>query len=265
VKHIKRTALALALVATFSISIMTRTQLTRFGEANGLQVQTVQSSDLNRQFNVEVVYAYFQGDSYGNVVFNATRVSDLPPSSEGLIEVFETQIYADGNCVGQKTVGWRIGEGLPMETMMSFTMSLHSFYATSKTGLTTVSVFYEPLNPALVEPFHLSVKRMGWITVNGDSVESDLSGDEFIQQVRLDEFKGGFLYNILVPTVQLSNIDLYRPWESPDQNSLSPTPSSSPTPESQDAFLITLAAVASGASATIVGLGLLFYFKKRKR
>jgi hypothetical protein len=265
VKHIKRTALALALVAIFSISIMTRTQLARFGGANCLQVQTVQSSDLNRQFNVDVVYAYFQGGSYGHVVFNATCVSDLSPSSEGVIEVFEAQIYAGGNCVGQKTVGWRIGEGLSMKTMMGFTMSLHSFYVTSRTGLTTVSVFYEPLNPALVEPVHLSVKRMGWITVDGDSVESDLSGDEFILQVQLDEFKGGFLYNFLVPEEQLSNIDLYRPWESPDQNSPTPSPSSSPTPESQDAFLTTLAAVATGASATIVGLGVLLYFKKRKR
>lgn len=33
----------------------------------------------------------------------------------------------------------------------------------------------------------------------------------------------------------------------------------------QDAFLTTVAAAAAGASATIVGLGVLFYFKKRKR
>jgi hypothetical protein len=47
-----------------------------------------------------------------------------------------------------------------------------------------------------------------------------------------------------------------------------PTPSPTSTPTSkpqQDAFLTTLVAAASGASATIVGLGVLLYFKKRKR
>jgi hypothetical protein len=41
-----------------------------------------------------------------------------------------------------------------------------------------------------------------------------------------------------------------------------PTPTSEPQPEP---FPTTLVATASGISATVVGLGLLFYFKKRKR
>jgi hypothetical protein len=153
---------------------------------------------------------------------------------------------------------------------MGFTMSLHSFYVTSRTGLTTVSVFYEPV---LAEPVHLSVTRLGWITVDGDSVESDLSGDEFILQVQLDEFKDGFLYNVLVPAEQLSNIDLYRPWESPDPNSPSPNPSSSPTPTTEPTpteeaqQTVPLEAIV-GASITVAvfsaGLGLLIYLMKRK-
>jgi hypothetical protein len=269
----KRTALALVLAVAFSISVVMGSQSTRFGRANGLQVQTVQSSDINRQFNVDVVYAYFQGGIYGNVVFNATRISDLPLSSEGIIEVFEVQIYAGGNCVGQKTVGWRIGEGLSMNAMMSFTMSLHSFYVTGGTGLTTVSVFYEPLNPVLVESVHLSVTRLGWITVDGDSIESDLSDDEFILQVQLDEFKDGFLYNVLVPAEQLSNIDLYRPWESPDPNSPSPNPSSSPTPTTeptpteeaqQTVPFEAIVGVAITVAVIGAGSGLLIFLLKRK-
>jgi hypothetical protein len=267
----KKTALALALVAMFSLSIITGAQLTWFSRANGLQVQTVQSSHINREFNVDVVYVYFQEGNYGNVVFNATRISDLPTSSEGVIEVFEAQIYAGENCVGQKTVGWQIGEGLSMETIMGFTMSLHSFFVTSRTGLTTVSVFYEPV---LVEPVHLSVTRLGWITVDGDSIDSDLSGDEFVQDVQLDEFKGGFLFNVLVPAEQLSNIDLYRPWESLDQNSPSPNPSSSPTPTMEptptEEALQTLpfeaiVGVTITVAVTGAGLGLLIYLMKRKR
>ena len=45
-----------------------------------------------------------------------------------------------------------------------------------------------------------------------------------------------------------------------------PSPTSTPTSEpQQDAFLATLAAAAAGASATVVGLGVLVYFKKRKK
>jgi parallel beta-helix repeat protein len=50
--------------------------------------------------------------------------------------------------------------------------------------------------------------------------------------------------------------------------SLFPPPSVTPTPSpepQQDAFLTTLVAAASGASATIVGLGVLLYFKKRRK
>jgi hypothetical protein len=44
------------------------------------------------------------------------------------------------------------------------------------------------------------------------------------------------------------------------------TPASTPSPGSQqERFPTTLVATASGASATIVGLGVLLYFKKRKR
>jgi hypothetical protein len=42
------------------------------------------------------------------------------------------------------------------------------------------------------------------------------------------------------------------------------SPTSTPEPQ-QNAFLQALVAAASGASATIIGLGVLLYFKKRKR
>jgi hypothetical protein len=266
----RRTALTLTLILAFSTLVVTGAQFVEFCRANAVQVQTVQSSDPNRQFNVEVVYAYVQGGSYGNVIFNVTRVSDLPLSSEGMIEVFEAQIYTSGNRIGQKTIGWRIGEGLSMDTMMGFTMSLHSFYVTTRAGLITVSILFEPFNPILVEPVYLSIRRLGWITVDGDLVQSDLSGDELIQQVQLEEFEDGFLYNVLVPAEQLSHIDLYRPWESPDPNSPSPSPSPSPEPTSspdpQETELspaIWMAAVALMAAVFSAGLVLLIYLIKR--
>lgn len=122
-------------------------QFADFGRANAVQVETVQSSDPNRQFDVDIVYAYVQGGSYGTAIFNVTRVSDLPISSEGLIEVFEAQIYTTQSQIGDKVIGWQIGEGLSMDELTSFTMSLHLFYVTRRSGLTTVSIMFKPFNP----------------------------------------------------------------------------------------------------------------------
>jgi hypothetical protein len=268
---VKKLALTLALILAFSAAVVAGAQFTGFGRANAVQVETVQSSDPNRQFDVDIVYAYFQDGSYVNVVFNVTHVSDLPISSEGLIEVFETQMYATDSQIGDKVIGWQIGEGLSMEEMMSLTMSLHSFCVTRRYGLMTVSIMFEPFDPVLTEPIYLSLKRIGWITING-SIQSDLLGDEFVKEVKLENFGDGFLYNVLVPTEQLPNIDLYTPWESsnPNSPSLSPSPSPEPIakPEPQDTAevpspAIWVAAVVLVAAVFGVGLGLQIYLLKQ--
>jgi hypothetical protein len=267
---VKKSALTITLILAFSAVVVAGAQFIGFGRAN-VQVETVQSSDFNRQFDVDIVYAYVQGGSYGTAIFNITRVSDLPISSEGLIDVFEAQIYTTQSQIGDKVVGWQIGEGLSMDEMMSFSMSLGSFYVTRRSGLTTVSIMFKPFNPTLTEPIYLSLRRIGWITIDG-SIQSDLSGDKLIQQVKLEKYGDGLLYNVLVPAEQLPNIDLYQPWESPDPNSPSPSPSTSPettaTPEPQETAEVPSPAIWTAAVVLIAtvfgaGLGLLIYLLKR--
>lgn len=250
---VKKSALTITLILAFSAVVVAGAQFIGFGRAN-VQVETVQSSDFNRQFDVDIVYAYVQGGSYGTAIFNVTRVSDLPISSEGLIDVFEAQIYTTQSQIGDKVVGWQIGEGLSMDEMMSFSMSLGSFYVTRRSGLTTVSIMFKPFNPTLTEPIYLSLRRIGWITIDG-SIQSDLSGDKLIQQVKLEKYGDGLLYNVLVPAEQLPNIDLYQPWESPDPNSPSPSPSTSPettaTPEPQETAEVPSPAIWTAAVVLI--------------
>lgn len=267
---VKKSALTIVLILAFSTVVAAGAQFIGFGRAK-VQMETVQPSDSARQFDVDIVYAYFQDDAYVNVVFNVTRVSDLPISSEGLIEAFEAQIYTPHSQIGDKMVGMQIGEGLSMDEMMSFSMSLGSFHITSRYGLTTVSIMFKPSNPTLTEPIYLSLRRLGCITIDG-SIQSDLSGDELIQQVKLEKYEDGFLYNVLVPAEQLPNINLYQPWESPDPNSPLPSPSLSPeptlTPEPQETAevpspAIWVSAVVLMAAVFGVGLGLLIYLIKR--
>ena len=267
---VKKSALTIVLIVAFSTVVAAGAKFTGFSRAS-VQMETVQPSDLNRQFDVDIVYAYFQDGAYINVVFNVTLVSDLPISSEGLIEVFEAQICTTHSQIGNKAIGWQIGEGLSMDEMMSFSMSLGSFYVTTRSGLTTVSITFKPFNPTLTEPIYLSLRRMGCITIDG-AIQSDLSGDELIQQVRLEKYEDGFLYNVIVPVEQLPNINLYQPWESPDPNSPPPSPSPSPeptlTPEPQESAevpspAIWVSAVVLMAAVFGVGLGLLIYLIKR--
>jgi hypothetical protein len=266
----KRTASTLTLILALLTLVVTGAQFMECGRANSVQVQTVQSSTLEPQFDVDLVYAYVQGGSYGTFVFNVTRVSDLPLSSESTTEVYKVEIFSDGQLIGSKAVGWSIGKSMSMDIAMSFTMSLHSFYTSKIYGLQRVSIFFEPINPNLVEPISLSIKRLGWITVDGDSVRSNLLGDEVIQQFQLEKFENGFLYNALVPTDQLSQIDLLRPSNSSNLNSTSPSPSpsqkptSSPEPQNPEPFPTTLA-IASVVSITVIGISLVICFVKFKK
>lgn len=270
----KRTSLVLILVLALLISVIAGIQFIEFGKASAVPVQTVQSSASTRQFDVDLLYAYIQGGSHfiGTVVFNVTRVSDVPLSSEGMIEVYKVEVFADGLLIGYKAVSWQIGKGLSMDIRMNFAMSLHSFYTTTEYGLQDIAIpinryLQEPFN--LVEPVSVSIKRLGWITVDGDSVHSNLLVNETMQQVQLEAFGNGFLYNALVPTEELPQMDPFHPLDmlNPNSPSPSPSPSQEPTssqktePEPFPTALVTGVIV----SVAVIGIGLLVYLKKQRR
>ena len=152
---------------------------------------------------------------------------------------------------------------------MDLAMSFGHFSSSPGGGLRYFEVTYEPLNPTLVEPIALSVIRLGWITVDGNSTQTHLFRNETTKHVELSKYQNGFLYNTLLPQDQLSQIDLFSPLKSFDATS--PTPSSSPaltekptiSPQPTPAFPTALI-MAFIVSASVAIAGLLVYFKKRK-
>jgi hypothetical protein len=57
----------------------------------------------------------------------------------------------------------------------------------------------------------ISIHRLGWVNFTGNSTEVTLANNELVNQIQLEKFGDGFLYNNLVPEDELSTIDLLRP------------------------------------------------------
>ena len=69
-------------------------------------------------------------------------------------------------------------------------------------GTNWVSTFGEP------ETIFISVNRLGWITIKGNSTEAVvLEEPEVVAEVQLEKFGDGFLYNNLIPEDELSEFD----------------------------------------------------------
>lgn len=67
------------------------------------------------------------------------------------------------------------------------------------------------------ETIYIDVSRVGLVTFNGNSTVVNLSSNEIIQHIELKKFGDGFLYNAIFPEDQLSQIDLFNPLKSLDQ------------------------------------------------
>ena len=74
-------------------------------------------------------------------------------------------------------------------------------------GTNWVPTFGEP------EAIFISVNRLGWISINGDSRETVvLSEPEVVAEAQLEKFGDGFLYNALIPEDELSGLDPLNPY-----------------------------------------------------
>ena len=262
----RKTAFALTLIAALIASI-----ISAIGVANAVQVKMVQLSDIKPQFDFEILYAYIQEGTDNSLVYNITHVSDLPSSSEVIIEVYKIEFFSDGHLISSNAAGFYIGDP-PMDVIMGLTISLPATHSGISGGgdephvswLRENIIAFEHDFDAEVDlsrTISATVKRLGWIKVDGDLVEKDLSGDEIIQQFKLEEFGDGLLYNVLVPSEEMSQIDLLNPLDS--FNPTSPSPSTEP----QDGLepFITMWVAAIILIMAIIGISLLVYFKKRKR
>lgn len=67
------------------------------------------------------------------------------------------------------------------------------------------------------ETLFIDVRKTGLVTFNGNSTLVTLSDNEFFQHLELKKYGDGFLYNALFPEDQLSQIDLFNPLKSLNQ------------------------------------------------
>ncbi len=62
------------------------------------------------------------------------------------------------------------------------------------------------------ETLTINLSRLGWVTFNGNSTTVKLS-NELIQQIQLNKYGDGFLYNTMFNEDELSQIDLWIPFD----------------------------------------------------
>jgi hypothetical protein len=61
------------------------------------------------------------------------------------------------------------------------------------------------------ETLSITIYRIGWVTFTGNSTVVTLANNELVDQIQLEKFGDGWLYNNLVPEDELSTIDLLDP------------------------------------------------------
>lgn len=61
------------------------------------------------------------------------------------------------------------------------------------------------------ETLYISLHRVGGVTFAGNSTIVTWANNEVVEQIQLEKFGDGFLYNNLVPEDELSQVDLLRP------------------------------------------------------
>jgi hypothetical protein len=61
------------------------------------------------------------------------------------------------------------------------------------------------------ETLSITVYRIGWVTFSGNSTAVTLADNEVVDQIQLEKFGDGWLYNTLVPEDELAEIDLLHP------------------------------------------------------
>ena len=76
-------------------------------------------------------------------------------------------------------------------------------------GGSSTSILVDTIREA--ETLFITVHRIGWVTFTGNSTIVTLANNEIVDQIQLEKFGDGFLYNNLVPEDELSTIDLLRP------------------------------------------------------
>ena len=179
------------------------------------------------------VYAFdaFNGDEVWNYSANETRISPLCIADDAIYFSFNETLNALSAADGEQL--WSVST----EGQAPYTISDGSYHEYISDGTIEDGVLYYYSGETLHALDGSNGNCLWNFTSGGRRFLTVANGTAFFAA-------GNTVYAFTVPSVPHS----------------SPTP----TPESHDVFLTTLVAVAAGASAAIVGFGVLLYFKKRR-
>jgi hypothetical protein len=61
------------------------------------------------------------------------------------------------------------------------------------------------------ETLSISISRVGWVTISANSTAVTLVDNEVIEQIQLEKYADGFIYNSIIPEEQLATIDPTNP------------------------------------------------------
>jgi hypothetical protein len=158
---------------------------------------------------------------------NYTQISDNIPPCDALLEVYQIQIKSEKglldtigkyqgiyeylNITSDKIIKQFMGE----TPCTGFFGVAFSDWTVGKSKTDIFSYGTGDLWQADAEPETLtvSVQRLGWFIVTGDSSEAVvLSEPELVIEVQLEKYKEGLLYNSVIPEDQLDHIDLTNPF-----------------------------------------------------
>lgn len=213
-------------------------------------IKTASSTEDTYQFDFGVSRAYIQEKSC-SLTYNITYLSELPSSNKTIIEAYSIELYSNNNLLGSVAWGFFPEGGQEISDLLWLTGYLPSASSgissvnPNRTEVRTKSFqLLRELNP--LEDYSanisLTVKRLGVLIVEGESIVNQLKNGEVIEHVGLKRYGDGFLYSELPVS--------------------SPTPSPEPTPMAET-FPASLVFVVSIGIALAV-IGLLVYLKRLK-
>ena len=91
--------------------------------------------------------------------------------------------------------------------------SITAFIGTSNDSVTeqSLQVISGIKNSEATDSIFIDIRRLGWVTFEGNSTVATLSSNEILQHIELNKFGVGFLYNALIPQNLVSQTNLLNP------------------------------------------------------
>jgi hypothetical protein len=207
-------------------------------------------------FDANIIYANASAKYvFAEVDVNFTRIPDQIIPVEGVTDFYKVELISNGRVIGSNIRGCTIGAGLSMDRLMGLSMSYGHIGTSTINRNQTIAkwdIWYDPMNPTFVEPLAIRLRRVGWAIVNGNDTSVNLLLNQEVQVVQMTKSDNSYAYG------------------KPNQNvvltSLTPAPTTSPSPSSTDteSFPTTNVAISSLVIVVAIIASLLVYFRRRK-